>query len=126
MTCRSSNVGVRAIGHRLHTTWGTSQARGQRSATEKGREFLAEKLEVRIAETKLWSRRDMQKVGGGAEIVSKVMVGVIQTPQSLEGNQTFGGGGIGVDTKALSDRGGERGEKGFLNVFPKNIAPQIM
>ena len=72
---------------------------------------------------KLWSRRDMQKVGGGAEIVSKVMVGVIQTPQSLEGNQTFGGGGIGVDTKALSDGGGERGEEGFLNVLPEDIAP---
>ena len=68
----------------------------------------------------------MRKMCGGAEIVSKVMVGVIQTPQSLEGNQTFGGGGIGVDTKALSDRGGERGEEGFLNVLPKNIAPQIM
>ena len=126
MTCRSSNVGVRAIGHRLHTTWGTSQARDQRSATEKGREFLAEKLEVRIAETKLWGRRDMQKVGGGAEIVSKVMVGVIQTPQSPQRNKTFGRGGIGVDTKALSDGGGERGEEGFLNVLPKNIAPQIM
>ena len=68
----------------------------------------------------------MQKMCGGAEIVSKVMVGVIQTPKSLEGNQTIGGGGIGVDTKALSDRGGDRGEEVFLNVFPKNITPQIM
>ena len=68
----------------------------------------------------------MQKMDGGAEVVSNVMVGVIQTPQSLEGNQTFGGGGIGVDTKALSDRGGERDKEGNLNVFPKKITPKIM
>ena len=126
MTCRSGNVGVCAIGHRLHTTWGASQARGQRSATEKGRELLAEKLEVRFAETKLWSRRYMQKMGGGAEVVSNVMVGVIQTPQSPQGDKTFGRGGIGLDTKALSDGGGERGEEGNLNVFPMNITPKIM
>ena len=104
-------MGVCAIGHRLHTTWGTSQARGQRSATEKGREFLAEKLEVRIAETKLWSRRDMQKMCGGAEIVSKVMVGVIQTPQSLEGNQTFGGVGLGWTPRRSAIEGGRGARK---------------